>query len=120
MFKVKYSIILLILLSFSCTNNSEDDLIIVSDNPSFVTYNLNVKSIIDNNCISCHGTNPVNGGQLSLTNYNQVKNAVLNNELLDRVSRTVGESGLMPSGGPRLPQQTIDVIAKWNTDGLLE
>ncbi|MFC4740581.1 c-type cytochrome [Flavobacterium ponti] len=120
MLKIKYLFIPLILLSLSCTNHSEDDLIIKSENPILVTYEQNVKSIINNNCVSCHGSTPSNGAPMSLTTYNQVKDAVLNRGLLDRISRTTGEPGLMPNGGPRLPQQTIDIVVKWNSDGLLE
>jgi mono/diheme cytochrome c family protein len=120
MLKIKYLFIPLILLSLSCTNHSEDDLIIKIENPILVTYEQNVKSIINNNCIICHGSTPSNGAPMSLTTYNQVKDAVLNRGLLDRISRTTGEPGLMPNGGPRLPQQTIDIVIKWNSDGLLE
>ena len=49
-----------------------------------------------------------------------VKDAVINKGLLDRISRPEGASGLMPNGGPRLPQATIDLIVQWDADGLLE
>ncbi|WP_244606807.1 hypothetical protein [Flavobacterium circumlabens] len=84
------------------------------------TYNMNVKSIIDNNCVVCHAAVPKNGAPMSLVNYDQVKNAVLNRGLLTRISLENGNSSLMPQGGPRLPQATIDVIKKWEQDGLLE
>ncbi|MBF4519354.1 hypothetical protein D3C87_2000470 [compost metagenome] len=57
---------------------------------------------------------------MSLVTYEQVKNAVLNRGLLTRISLENGDSSLMPQGGPRLPQATIDIINKWNQDGLLE
>ncbi len=101
----------------SCTNDSTSDLI---DNTPIenVTYQLNVKSIIDNNCIVCHGTVPMNGAPMSLTTYENVKDAVLNRGLLNRITRDNGQPGLMPNGGPRLPQATIDVILQWQADGL--
>ena len=40
--------------------------------------------------------------------------------ILDRVSLQAGEAGAMPLGGPRLPQQSIDLIQQWIDDGLLE
>jgi hypothetical protein len=40
--------------------------------------------------------------------------------LLTRISLENGNSSLMPKGGPRLPQTTIDIIKKWEQDGLLE
>ena len=85
-----------------------------------VNYSINVKLIIDNNCISCHSNPPVNGAQNALTTYNAVKNGVNNNNLIARISAQAGDTGAMPSGGPRLPQNLIDLIALWQADGLLE
>lgn len=120
----KQSIKLIILALFSlllnsCTNDSLSDLTTVEDIES-VTYTQNVKSIIDNNCIVCHGSTPTNGAPMSLTTYTFVKQAVINRGLLDRISRAEGTSGAMPFGGPRLSQTNINVIIKWNTDGLQE
>ena len=118
MFKKNKILLCFFIVAVSCNNNSEDDLTIPSNTNLTVTYTNSVKSIIDNNCVSCHGNTSPNGG-LSLTNYNQVKNAMLNNGLVDRISRLSGDPQLMPTSG-RMPQQTIDLVAKWNTDGLLE
>jgi mono/diheme cytochrome c family protein len=96
----------------SCTTDSISDLE-VPNNLSETTYTSTVKSIIDNNCIFCHGTTPTNGAPMSLTTYENVKNAVLTRNLLDRISRTEGTSGAMPLGGPRLPQNDINAIATW-------
>lgn len=120
----KQSIKLIILVPFSfllnsCTNDSLSDLTTVDDIES-ATYTQNVKSIIDNNCIVCHGSTPANGAPMSLTTYEKVKEAVVNRGLLDRISRAEGTSGAMPFGGPRLPQTSIDAIVQWNTDGLKE
>lgn len=107
------------LLLSSCTNDSLSDLRTVED-IELATYTQNVKPIIDNNCIVCHGSTPANGAPMSLTTYTFVKQAVINRGLLDRISRAEGTSGAMPFGGPRLPQTSIDVIVQWNTDGLQE
>ena len=117
--KIKYIIFSTILFCISCSNNSEDDLIepIVLNTTK---YTKDVKPIIDNNCISCHGTTPSNGAPMSLVTYAQVKDAVQNRGLLERISREQGASGMMPNLGTRLPQSTIDLIIDWNTDGLLE
>ncbi|WP_395062000.1 hypothetical protein [Flavobacterium sp.] len=104
----------------SCTNDSTNDLIDATPVLGVVKYNQNVKSIIDANCISCHGAVPTNGAPMSLVTYNQVKNAMLNNGLLDRISRQNGEIGVMPLGAPRLPQNSIDIVSQWSTDGLQE
>lgn len=102
----------------SCANDSEDDLMNPSPLPDTVTYVNDVKSIIDNNCTSCHNNPPVNGAPNALVTYLQVKDAVLNKNLIGRIT---GASGaLMPQGGPKLPQNVIDIIIQWETDGLLE
>ena len=98
----------------SCANDSEDDLIDETPIPQLVTYNSKIKSIIDNNCISCHANPPVNGKN----DYEAVKNNV--STVINRISKQEGESGLMPIGGPRLPQNLIDEVVQWQTDGLLE
>ncbi len=103
----------------ACTSTSTDDLIDAQPLPTLVTYN-DIKSIMDNNCISCHSNPPTNGAPISLTTYNEVKNAVQINGLIGRISKQAGESGAMPAGGPRLPQNLIDQVIKWQTDGLLE
>lgn len=104
----------------NCTSVSEDDLIEEQPVPTTVTYNKDIKPIIDNNCIFCHAPPPVNGAPNALINYTQVKNAVENSNLINRVSSQAGQPGAMPFGGPRLPQSTIDLIIQWNDDGLLE
>lgn len=103
----------------SCSNDSSDDLSGI-DGLDEVTYTNTVKSIIDNNCISCHAATPINGAPMSLTTYENVKQAVLERGLLDRISRAQGAQGMMPSGGTRLPQAVIDQVFAWSTQGLNE
>lgn len=107
------------ILQLSCSNESTSDLIgdpIAEE----ITYTNAVKSIIDNNCISCHGTTPTNGAPMSLTTYANVRDAVLNRSLLDRISRDQGASGMMPLGGTRLLQEKINQINTWATEGFRE
>lgn len=95
----------------SCTTDSISDL--EETDETVITYATTIKGIIDNNCIRCHATVPINGAPMSLTTYENVKDAVLNRNLLDRISRAEGTSGAMPFGGPRLPQSNIDAINEW-------
>ena len=104
---------------FSCTNVSEDDLTTNQPQPVLTTYQ-DIKVIIDNNCLNCHQSPPVNGANTPLLIYNNVKDRVLNNNLIGRISAQAGSAGAMPFGGPKLPQNLIDQIIKWETDGLLE
>mgnify|MGYP006395632491 CR=1 FL=1 len=111
-----------VLMFASCTSHTYDD--VESDGtsppiPEEVTYQ-DTKAIFDNNCVQCHGNPPINGATNGLTNYDQVTDAVLNRGLIDRISRSEGANGLMPPGGPRLPQSVIELIEQWEADGLLE
>ena len=56
---------------------------------------------------------------MSLTTYDEVKNSVLEGNLIGRISRNDGADGLMPQGGPRLSQD-YNTIIQWELDALLE
>lgn len=106
-------------ISVSCTNDSESDLINHNISTT-ITYTNSIKSIIDNNCISCHG-NPLQGGApMSLITYQNVKDAVLNRGLIESISKTQDAPGMMPIGGTRLPQNIIDQVINWKTNGFTE
>ena len=118
--KTLFTAMLFSSILMSCTNDNPNTLTDDTAMEGLTTYNQNVKSIIDNNCIVCHASVPKNGAPMSLVTYDQVKEAVLNRGLLTRISLENGNSSLMPNGGPRLPQVTIDMIIKWEKYGLLE
>lgn len=110
--KIKLIVIIGFFSLTSCSSDSISDLgEPIAQNE--ITYNLKVKSIIDNNCIVCHGTVTTNGASISLTTYENVKNATLTNALLNRISRTEGSAGAMPLGSARLPQSDINAISNW-------
>jgi mono/diheme cytochrome c family protein len=120
-FTVNLALLASLLLLASCSNDSTDDLVGNAIAPETnVTYTANVATIINNNCIICHGTTPANGAPMSLTTYAAVKQAILERGLIDRISRPQGAEGMMPNGGTRLPQATINVIIQWNAQGLQE
>lgn len=109
----------LFIVTNSCTNASEEDLIDATPIIDNITYVNDVKPIIDNNCISCHNNPPVNGAPMPLLTYEDVKNAIENRGLISRISSE--DTGfLMPFGGPRLPQNLVEIVIQWETDGLLE
>lgn len=117
--KLAFLMIPLALLQQSCTNDSTSDLIddtIVGE----VTYSNTVKSVVENNCLHCHTAPPQNGAPMQLTTYADVKNAIMTRGLLDRISRAQGASGMMPNGGTRLPQATINKIYEWAENGFPE
>ncbi|MES2863321.1 MAG: hypothetical protein V4666_04325 [Bacteroidota bacterium] len=115
----KYFVFVLYLFLTNCSNNSEDDL----TNPILLgntRYSIDVKPIIDSKCIICHGDTPSNGAPMSLTTAAAVKEAIENRNLIGKISRPEGSAGLMPLGGPRLPQASIDIIVDWKASGYLE
>ncbi|MGI9551826.1 MAG: hypothetical protein ACR2MT_11540 [Aurantibacter sp.] len=116
--KVKFMLPLFTFIVLSCTNDSESDLI--DEEPmGLITYNANIKSLIDSSCLNCHSDPTRNGAPFSLTNFAQVSVPAENGSLLGALNKQTGETGAMPPGG-RLPQSTIDLIAQWIEDGKLE
>jgi len=113
---IKKTILILLVSTFftSClTNVEEDNVIDIVDEEvdicTDITFAINVKPIIDANCIGCHGTG---GNSPNLTSYalisasaSSVKGAVV--------------SGRMPQGGS-LTQEEIDAIACWVDSGALD
>lgn len=116
--KIKLVYIASILLFYGCSNESTDDL--TEPIPVKVSFNKDVKPITDANCIPCHNNPQLNGAPMSLLTKLQVEDAIVNRGLLDRISRPQGAPGMMPNGGTRLPQNSIDIIKKWQQDGFLE
>jgi len=110
---------LLAAILYSCSYVSEEDLTYEIIIEGSVNYEDNIKPIINSNCVSCHNTPPVNGAPMSLITYSNVKNAVENNDLIGRIS-TNDLSEVMPFGGPRLPQNLIDLLILWEQGGLIE
>ena len=109
-----------ILTLSSCSKHTLDDIKDEAEPiPETVVYQ-DIKPIIDGACLACHSNPPQNGAPMSLTSYENVKEAVVNRGLIFKISKNEGDNGLMPLGGPRLPQSAIDLIVEWNNDGLLE
>ena len=89
-------------------------IVVNSVNTSSITYNGNIKSIIQNNCGSCH----VSGPQTEYGTFASAKSNI--DVILTRIKLAQGASGMMPRGGTRLSQATIDMVQKWKDDALLE
>lgn len=104
-------------ITMGCSNHSTSELS-ESSVVGNVSFARDIKPIIDNNCIECHKSPPQNGAPMPLTSYELVKDAITNRTLIDRISRPQGASGMMPSGGTRLPQSSINLIALWKAQGV--
>ncbi len=123
--KLYYLIPILSLSLISCTNDSPSDIKKENQNTTTleasVTYekSKSVKDILETNCISCHRES-FKLGDLSLDNYADVKDAILNRGLIDRINKNKGEPGAMPQDGEKLLESEIDLIEQWKQEGLLE
>jgi uncharacterized membrane protein len=114
MLKLRLLLIIGILTLSSCSNESTNDL--TNPVPDKVTYSKDVKPIIDNNCIICHTSPPKNGAPMPLTSKLLIQDAIINRGLINLISLPQGNANLMPYGGTRLPQNSIDIIIKWQQD----
>lgn len=99
-------------LLIACESRTYEEISDKTPIAEVVTYNKDVKPIIEANCVSCHSP-----GVQSLTNYNEVKNNIDN--IINRINRPNGDPLKMPQGGSLSPTQ-INIITKWKADGLTE
>jgi uncharacterized membrane protein len=111
-FKNSIYVFLIATLLLNCSSSDDP----ITNPTGKITYNANIKSIINNNCTSCHGSPTTNGAPMSLTTYSLVKSAVETRGLIDRINNT---SNPMPQSG-LMTQATRDLIQQWVNDGLLE
>ena len=97
-------------MTITCSSDSDDNLI-----PVDITYTNTVKDIIDNNCLNCHSSPPVNDAPMALISYENVKIAVQNLGLIGQV-----ESGAMPQNASKLSEANIKGIKDWQIGGFKE
>lgn len=96
----------------SCSSSDDSD----ERQPQSVTYQANIKSIIQNHCLSCHGNPIANGAPMSLTTYAEVVDAVNTRFLIDRINDAANP---MPEAG-LLPSSTRQLIETWVSQGMKE
>lgn len=95
----------------SCESRTYAEITEVSDNP---TYVVNVKPVVDAECVECHFL----GGDIPpLTNYEQVRDAAENGDMLCKINGNCGD--IMPPEG-KMVQQTVDMINLWAQQGYVE
>lgn len=118
-----FSLVLMVTLLFNCSGDGDDPSVPNSNNPdpnpnnsTSITYNSHIKSIMSGNCTSCHGNPTTNSAPMSLTTYSEVKNAVENRGLIERINDT---NNPMPKGG-LMSQANRDLIQQWKDQGFLE
>jgi cytochrome c5 len=82
-----------------------------------LTYNTEIKTIIENNCTKCHNTN--NKAGYNFFTLESVKKAVGNGQLLGTIKHTSGFAK-MPAYAAKLDQSAIDKIECWINNGMKE
>lgn len=114
-----YAIVASVSLLFmmnSCYYDNAEDLYptdTTSIDSTTITYQANVKSILETHCAisGCH----VSGtGRQPFTTYTEVKNSITNYNLEGRI-----QDGTMPPGG-NIPQADVDVVVYWIQNGTPE
>ncbi len=98
-------VVLLVVIVFvggimdSCESSTYQEISPVVTNP---TYSVDIAPIFSSKCGGCHN---------DLGNYTQVKNAILNRNLICRIEdQSCGN--IMPPQG-KMPQYIVDMIKRW-------
>ncbi len=97
-------------VAFSCDSSTYDEISGQVANP---TYRANVKTIIDNNCLSCHSA--LAGQYPTMETYAEVREAAESGSMICRIDDQSCGS-VMPQSG-RMPQTNINTIKKWAANG---
>lgn len=100
-----------LLFFISCSTDGEDP-IIEPDPTNNVTYTSEIKPIIDDNCLNCHISPPLNGASMPLISFENVREAVENRDLIGRI-----ESGSMPPVGDVLTAIQVQAVKDWKSGG---
>lgn len=110
--KIFFLVLSLVVIFTSCESNTYSELEPIVENP---TYNANVKKVFTAKCVECHSAS---GNQYPpLENYNQVKDAIENGQVLCRIQDQCEE--VMPKSG-KMSQTIIDMIINWKNQGYVE
>lgn len=97
-------ILLFGLVFWACSSESVSDLADI-DPEEPVTFVADIQPILQNDCANCHGAVPANGAPNSLQTYEQVRNAVLTEDLINRINNAgspMPPTGLMAPPSRRL------------------
>ena len=82
-----------------------------------VTYTAHIKPIIDDKCESCHNSNATSGNVI-LTTYDDVKDAVNTRQLKEIVNYEPGNARMPPSG--KMSNCVLLKINTWIKEGMKE
>ncbi|HEV8511993.1 MAG TPA: cytochrome c [Cyclobacteriaceae bacterium] len=116
--KIACGLILLGLSINSCTYDSRNEKEISPCNiTSTVSFQINIKPILNTNCISCHSSSDAAGG-LSYESYNGVNGPAIDGRLIGSIKHLAGVTP-MPQFAPKLSDCDIMKIETWIKQGAL-
>ena len=75
-----------------------------------------IEPIFLQHCVQCHNQQ-LPRGNLSLTTYNEISEAVNSGNVIDRISREQSDPLFMPLNAPKLTANEIQLIVNWNANG---
>ena len=81
-----------------------------------LTYEANLKTVIETNCAPCHIAGK--GNKKPYDNFANVKTDI--DDMIRRIELNPEDRGFMPFKHPKLPAATIAIFKQWRADGLLE
>ncbi|MDF1550560.1 MAG: hypothetical protein P1P88_22250 [Bacteroidales bacterium] len=107
------AIIFSTIILFSCNYYNEEELYgnEICDT-SNITYDEDIKPILQQNCYYCHSSSVVYSGNLNLENPEHIRRVVDNGKLLKNIKHEA-DGDPMPQGGAKLSDCKINKIEKW-------
>lgn len=108
-------IIVVIAILQSCYSNTVDDISAGTVVTDTISYEGQVRTIIETRCTGCHSPNG-RASSAPLNNYQQVTRSI--DRIVDLIQRPAGDPFRMPPNG--MPNTEINTIIEWRNNGLLE
>ncbi len=113
---IKLKFLAFIFLS-SCKNTHQEPTpICKTETSSKITYDVDIKPILDKNCLSCHSNQQHSGG-VKIEDISDVKFWANSGDLYDQIIPFDGNPPRMPRGYPLTDCET-NTIKKWIDSGL--
>ncbi len=105
------------LIIISCDKDEEDQLIETNPTNTNVTYS-DISTLIENECLECHGTPIRNQAQISLDTYAKLREAAQNRDLTGRLKSFNNQ--MPPRPETPLTVAQIELIEGWVLGGYKE
>jgi uncharacterized membrane protein len=99
-------------LLYNCSGSKKA----TASKPAPLSYDTNVKTVIETSCAPCHIAGK--GNKKPYDNYANVKTDI--DDIIRRIEMNPADRGFMPFKHAKLSDSTIAVFKQWRTDGLLE